>query len=66
MEKHNLRTLVIGGGVSANSRFREMFAREAMFRDLKIYFPPIELCSDNAAMVAGLAYRLKGEKVNVD
>ncbi len=61
MEQHNLKTLVIGGGVSANSRFREMLAREAMFRDLKIFFPPLELCSDNAAMVAGLAYRLQGE-----
>ena len=61
MEQHNLKTLVIGGGVSANSRFREMLAREAMFRGLKIFFPPLELCSDNAAMVAGLAYRLQGE-----
>ena len=58
MDKHNLKTLVIGGGVSANSRFREMLAREAMFRDLKIYLPPVELCSDNASMVAGLAYKL--------
>ena len=58
MEERDLKTLVIGGGVSANSRFREMLAREAMFRDLRIYFPPLELCSDNAAMVAGLAYRL--------
>ncbi len=58
LEKHNLKTLVIGGGVSANSRFREMIAREAMFRSLKVYFPPLQLCSDNAAMVAGLAYRL--------
>jgi len=58
LEKHDLKTLVIGGGVSANSRFREMIAREAMFRGLKVYFPPLELCSDNAAMVAGLAYHL--------
>ncbi|MDP8230212.1 MAG: tRNA (adenosine(37)-N6)-threonylcarbamoyltransferase complex transferase subunit TsaD [Candidatus Gorgyraea atricola] len=60
LEKHNLKTLVIGGGVSANSRFREMIAREAMFRSLKVFFPPLQLCSDNAAMVAGLAYRLGG------
>ncbi|MFC1621707.1 tRNA (adenosine(37)-N6)-threonylcarbamoyltransferase complex transferase subunit TsaD [Candidatus Omnitrophota bacterium] len=58
LEKHKLKTLVVGGGVSANSRFREMIAREAMFRDLKVYFPPLQLCSDNAAMVAGLAYHL--------
>lgn len=58
MEKHNMVSLVVGGGVSANSRFREMIAREAMFRDFKLYFPPLALCTDNAAMVAGLAYRL--------
>ena len=68
LEKHDLKTLVIGGGVSANSRFREMIAREAMFRGLKVYFPPLELCSDNAAMVAGLAYHLhkKGALAQLD
>ncbi|MFC1623794.1 tRNA (adenosine(37)-N6)-threonylcarbamoyltransferase complex transferase subunit TsaD [Candidatus Omnitrophota bacterium] len=58
MEKHNVRTLVVGGGVSANSRFREMITRESMFRGFSLYFPPLELCSDNAAMIAGLAYKL--------
>ncbi len=58
MEKYNIKTLVVGGGVSANSRFRQMIAREAVFRDFKAYFPPLMLCADNAAMIAGLAYRL--------
>lgn len=58
MEKHGLKTLVIGGGVSANSRFREMIADEAAVRSISVYFPRIELCSDNAVMVAGIAYKL--------
>jgi len=58
MEKCSIKTLVVGGGVSANSRFREMIKRESMFRDFKVYFPPLALCTDNAAMVAGLAYKL--------
>lgn len=58
MEKRGIKTLVIGGGVSANSRLREMFTREAAFKNFRVYFPPLSLCSDNAAMVAGLAYRL--------
>lgn len=68
MERYRLRTLVIGGGVSANSRFREMITRESVFRKFKSYFPPLELCSDNAAMVAGLGYRLykKGIKTSLD
>jgi len=58
MEEHKIKSLVIGGGVSANSRFREIMQREAKYRDFKLYFPPLSLCSDNAAMVAGLGYRL--------
>jgi len=39
-----------------------------MFRDFKVYFPPLALCTDNAAMVAGLAYRLykKGVTSSLD
>ena len=58
MERYKVHTLVIGGGVSANSRFREQITKESVFRNFKLYFPPLELCSDNAAMVAGLGYRL--------
>ena len=58
MEEHKIKSLVIGGGVSANSRLREMMQREARYRNFKLYFPPLSLCSDNAAMVAGLGYRL--------
>jgi len=58
MGEHKIKSLVIGGGVSANSRLRGMMQREAKYRDFKLYFPPLSLCSDNAAMVAGLGYRL--------
>jgi N6-L-threonylcarbamoyladenine synthase len=68
MEKYKIKALVVGGGVSANSRFREMMKREAMYKDLEVYFPPMNLCSDNAAMTAGLGYRLykKGVKTQLD
>lgn len=58
MDKYKTKSLVIGGGVSANSRLRDLMQREARYRDFKLYFPPLSLCSDNAAMVAGLGYRL--------
>ncbi|MBU1006315.1 MAG: tRNA (adenosine(37)-N6)-threonylcarbamoyltransferase complex transferase subunit TsaD [Candidatus Omnitrophica bacterium] len=58
MKEHNIDTLVIGGGVSANSRFREMIRESFSLEKFKAYFPPLALCSDNAAMVAGLAYRM--------
>ena len=68
LEKYKLKALVVGGGVSANSRFRDMIKRQAMFKDFKVYFPGLQLCSDNAAMVAGLAYRLynKGVRSKLD
>ncbi|MBU0759571.1 MAG: tRNA (adenosine(37)-N6)-threonylcarbamoyltransferase complex transferase subunit TsaD [Candidatus Omnitrophica bacterium] len=68
LERYGLKTLVVGGGVSANSRLREMFAFEESARGIKTYFPPRELCSDNAAMVAGLAYRMhkKGVRAGLD
>ncbi len=50
------RTLLIGGGVSANGPLRrelEAFARE---RALDLRLPAMEFCVDNAAMIAGLAH----------
>jgi len=68
MEKYNVKSFVVGGGVSANSRLRKMMQREAIYRNFKLYFPPFDLCSDNASMVAGLAYRLykKGERASLE
>jgi N6-L-threonylcarbamoyladenine synthase len=68
MEKHKIKSFVVGGGVSANSRFREMMQREAKYKDFKLYFPPMNLCSDNAAMTAGLGYRLykKGKRAKLN
>jgi len=63
LERYKIKSFVVGGGVSANSRFREMMQREAMYRGFKLYFPPLNLCSDNAAMIAGLAYRLVSQNL---
>jgi len=63
-----IKRLVVGGGVAANSRLRERFFQEAEKTGLQVYFPPLELCMDNAAMVAGLGYRLlrKGQRSGLD
>jgi len=50
--------LVIGGGVAANRCLRSKFLAAAAENNLNCYFPPAQLCMDNAAMVAGLAYQL--------
>jgi N6-L-threonylcarbamoyladenine synthase len=49
-----LRTIVAGGGVAANSYLRRVLGAHA---GLDVRFPPLSLCGDNAAMVAGIGYR---------
>lgn len=50
------RSLVIGGGVSANSLLRECVARLGEAHSLPVHIPPLAWCVDNAAMIAGLAH----------
>mgnify|MGYP001178625239 CR=1 FL=1 len=48
--KHN--TFVIAGGVAANLKIRENLTKLAKEKKFLSIFPPINLCSDNAAMIA--------------
>jgi N6-L-threonylcarbamoyladenine synthase len=59
-EDSGLTTIVAGGGVAANSYLR---ARLAERKDLHCIFPPLELCGDNGAMIAGIGYQylIRGE-----
>lgn len=54
------KTLLVGGGVAANSRLREVLIEQGAKEGIKVYFPPMALCVDNAAMIAGFAYHLQG------
>lgn len=47
-EKENIKTLVIAGGVSANSELRERFLA---LKEYNVYMPKLQFCTDNAAMV---------------
>lgn len=53
-----LDTVVIAGGVAANERLREVMRQKAEKHGLKVYYPPLSLCTDNAAMIASEAYNL--------
>ncbi|MGN6726050.1 MAG: tRNA (adenosine(37)-N6)-threonylcarbamoyltransferase complex transferase subunit TsaD [Tepidisphaeraceae bacterium] len=52
--RHGAKSVVIGGGVSANRGLR---AAMAGF-ELPSYFPPMSYCTDNAAMIGGLGHAL--------
>jgi N6-L-threonylcarbamoyladenine synthase len=51
-EDKKVDTIVLAGGVAANSRLREVFLEESNKKNIKIYFPSLEYCTDNAAMIA--------------
>ncbi len=50
------RSLIVGGGVTANSLLRTRVRESGETRGLPVHLPPMRFCVDNAAMIAGLAY----------
>jgi N6-L-threonylcarbamoyladenine synthase len=46
------RALVVAGGVGANAELRARLTREAAALGVRVYFPRLEFCTDNAAMIA--------------
>lgn len=50
------KTLVMAGGVSANTALRREMAARCERQGVKLYVPPLTLCGDNAAMVGAQAY----------
>lgn len=57
-KRHPVRSVIIGGGVSANRRVRAMMEALGGELGLPVYLPAAEFCTDNAAMIAGLAAEL--------
>lgn len=49
---YGIKTITVGGGVAANSGLREHLLAAAKKHNLQVYFPPMKLCTDNAAMIA--------------
>ena len=56
--EHGLTTLLLGGGVAANSRLRTLAAERCAENGIRLVVPPLSLCTDNGAMVAALGSRL--------
>ena len=55
-EVHGLDRIIVGGGVAANRRLRARLRQETRDAGIELLLPQMRYCTDNAAMVAGLAY----------
>ncbi len=53
-QAHDVRTLVVGGGFSANSQLRDLAAERCARAGIELRVPPVRLCTDNGAMIAAL------------
>ncbi|MEX2274280.1 MAG: tRNA (adenosine(37)-N6)-threonylcarbamoyltransferase complex transferase subunit TsaD [Actinomycetota bacterium] len=61
-------TILLGGGVVANTRLRERMLSGGAAAGLRVLFPPIDLCTDNAAMIAcaGADLLARGDRTALD
>ncbi len=66
-KQNNVRTVLVSGGVAANSELRRSFETESARRGIAAYFPSRALSTDNAAMIAaaGHARFLAGDRADV-
>lgn len=66
-DEYAAQTLIVGGGVSANARIREMLAERASTHGIRsVLVPPPDLATDNAIMIALAGYFLAMKKEFVD
>ena len=56
VEEKNVSAVSVTGGVSANSRLREVFKETCDKQGIAVYLPALSLCTDNAAMIAAAGY----------
>ena len=66
LEQTQLKRLVVAGGVGANRLLRQLLAQRLEKRQAEVFFPPLELCTDNGAMIAfAAAQRIQRGLVNL-
>lgn len=65
-EEYRVQTTSASGGVSINSRLREKLTDECQKRGFRLLLAPASLCTDNAAMIAALAFHKPSSDFSVD
>jgi N6-L-threonylcarbamoyladenine synthase len=62
-EDKHVSTITLSGGVAANSALRNELIAQAQKKGCHVYYPRPVMCTDNGAMIAGVAYHLYREGV---
>jgi N6-L-threonylcarbamoyladenine synthase len=57
-QENGITELLLGGGVAANSRLRQLTEQRCSAAGIRLTVPPLVLCTDNGAMVAALGSQL--------
>lgn len=55
-ERYRAKSILMAGGVAANGALRTLMGRRSRDAGYQLYYPSLNLCTDNAAMIAGCAY----------
>ncbi len=65
---YGLKTITVGGGVAANTGLRQHLSTAAAEHNIQVYFPPLNLCTDNAAMIgcAAAEHFARGHRSSLD
>jgi N6-L-threonylcarbamoyladenine synthase len=68
LQQTGLKRLVVAGGVSANSQIRSLLTEMTIKEQAQIYFPRLEFCTDNGAMIAyaGCQRLMLGQQQGLD
>ncbi|MBQ8681997.1 MAG: tRNA (adenosine(37)-N6)-threonylcarbamoyltransferase complex transferase subunit TsaD [Bacilli bacterium] len=68
LKEYRVNNLVVAGGVAANKALRASLAEMAQENNIKLSFPEVKFCTDNAAMIGAAAYYAyqKGIRANLE